>query len=559
MKNMYSSAYTRLKKLLEYDVEGKDYFQYLFLSIGRKKERALVSCHRWRKNSHIASELEKKVNSFIKATNTEPTWLKFDYVHSIETIDFNVFKNEIENTRRNYFHKGISFDDSFKLAFLPQEINANAFVRPEKGKDHTCLYLSEENINTYLKKYRNYHKIYAHIKYMNKKVFSFMTTSIFDDGETIYDLNGFGNEFGIRKIKSEDLPGEIDLLVRSSSHFLLNEINEDGTYNYGYLSHFDNKIGFYNILRHATSTYALLEAMEYLGELTALNKVKKTIDYIWMKKTLHISEDPNDCYSFVFDDTANVNEIKLGQNAALILAMTKYMKITSSNIYLDACEKLANGLSKMIDQSTGETIHVLNYPNLTIKEANRIIYYDGEAAFALMRLYQLDGNSKWLNIVKTLFSMFIKKNYWQYHDHWLSYCTQELTLVEPKEDYFLFGLKNANHSLDFIYERETTYPTFLELLMACYKMIQNMKEKGFDDLIAAHIDEEKLHRTIERRADYQRTGYFYPEIAMYFKNPDRILGSFFIKHHGYRVRIDDIQHYLSGYVQYRLFYRKKVK
>lgn len=92
------------------------------------------------------------------------------------------------------------------------------------------------------------------------------------------------------------------------------------------------------------------------------------------------------------------------------------------------------------------------------------------------------------------------------------------------------------------------------MLMAGYKMVDLMKEKDLQHIIDEHLDEEMFNKTIEKRVEYQRSGHFYPEVAMYFKNPENILGSFFIKHHGYRVRIDDVQHYISGYIQYLKYY-----
>ena len=59
--------------------------------------------------------------------------------------------NEIIKTRRNYVDFGIAFDSQWNLAVLPEEINANAFIRPDNTTKE--LFLSDKNINNYLHKY----------------------------------------------------------------------------------------------------------------------------------------------------------------------------------------------------------------------------------------------------------------------------------------------------------------------------------------------------------------------------------------------------------------------
>ena len=53
-----------------------------------------------------------------------------------------------------------------------------------------------------------------------------------------------------------------------------------------------------------------------------------------------------------------------------------------------------------------------------------------------------------------------------------------------------------------------------------------------------------------RRAELGFNFFMYPEYAMYFKAPDTVVNSMAIRDDSFRIRIDDIQHFLDGYYLY---------
>lgn len=531
---------SRVKKLVNHIEKSQISFQYAFLSLGKPNIKANVKL--LKNPRYLERDILKQCQKFYKKSGEQAKWVKVDLVTETENILFDQVVHHLIERRRNYIDYGIALDKFWNLTFLPEEINVNAFVRPSKKVKGEFI-LSEDNINNYLRKYTNQKKAFTIDSYQGKEITKFYTQGFILDENDVFELGDRGLTRGLRKV--DNLHTEIDKLIDRSVYFLNGMMQENGKYIYGYFPHFDKNINFYNNLRHSSSTYALIEGLTYLNK--DVKTAEKAIEYL-MRHYLYEKDNAG----YIFDDTNDMNEIKLGQNAAFIFAICEYLKVNPGNkSYLSAAQSVAKGIFNMINQNTGETVHVLNYPELTVKEANRIVYYDGEAALALLRLYQIDQNPQWLETVKLLFEHFIANDYWKYHDHWLGYCTNELVQIEAAEKYYRFGIQNVSGYLDYMQQRETTYPTFLEMLMATYHLVKKAKETGYNHIVEELLDEEKFMKTIHIRADYERTGFFYPEIAMYFKNPARILNSFFIKHHGYRVRIDDIEHYVSGYVQYQ--------
>lgn len=523
-------------------IEGSVFFIF-FLSIGNKTIRSRVLKESDSDFQKAFQKIKRKGIQFVQKNGISPQWVKLDMVTDVKKMPFPLLEKKIEQTRKHYFRWGIAFDPEFRLAFLEQEINGNAMIRSVKKQP---LRLNETNINHYLTYNEGQRFPFIKKLYIDKEVYLFQTRAMFKDRseDDFHDLYQGGNTNGIRQVR--DMRAETRKLIEHATYFLMNQVKADGQFEYGYFSAFDKKIGTYNILRHASSLYALGEGYEVLQDPKILEAIERGLQYLINEAIVYkdAQEEPT---AFVVD-RANENEIKLGSNATAILAMTKYMEVTGNTVYKPIAQALARGIIDMKLPDEG-FIHVLSYPSFRIKALNRIIYYEGEAIFSLLRLYALDKNDVWLQEAKKTFDYFIENDYWKYHDHWLSYAANELTMYEPADHYFIFGLKNCYHRLHFIYHRETTYPTFLELTMAAYKMLTTMKTLEKDELLA-YMDESYLMETIQHRAAYQRVGFFYPELAMYMKNPGRILHGFFIRHHSFRVRIDDVEHYLSGYCQF---------
>lgn len=538
------------KTLDEFETYFENNFEYkiqpqiiIFISLGNPQIRARVIKEVSTDYKKAFQNLQKKVFKLIQKKHLNPQWMKMDIVTETKEIQFEELESKIANTRKNYFRYGIAFDRDFYLSFLEQEVNGNAMIRRVKKSP---LALSETNINNYLKYNQNMHPPFIKNLYRGKSVYLFKTTAIFKErnSEEMFQLYNGKLTNGIRKINN--IKTETESLIKKATYYLTDQVKSNGKFEYGYFSMFGKRIRTYNILRHSSSLYSMAEGYEIIKDDAIIKAVERGLDYL-IEHAIVYKDGLDQATAFAVD-VANENEIKLGSNATAILAMTKYMEVTNSKKYLEIAQALARGIIHMKLPDEG-FIHVLSYPTFKVKDLHRIIYYEGEAIFSLLRLYAMDKNTYWLNEVKKTFNYFIDNDYWKHHDHWLSYAANEITDYLPEDKYFTFGLKNCNDRLNFIYHRETTYPTFLELTMAAYKMIDKIKKLNKEHLLK-YIDQAFLVDTIDRRAEYQRVGFFYPELAMYKKNPNLILNGFFIRHHSFRVRIDDVEHYLSGYCQF---------
>ncbi|MDF0733428.1 Mur ligase family protein [Pseudomonas entomophila] len=528
----------------------------LFFSITDTTQRAQVFHitadsfeNAWQTGAH---ELQRRYDQGVSqgTYNPERVWIRVERALNVTPITWAKLNESLKRHKRNYFRQGIAFDSELQVAMTEQELNANAILYG--GSDIAHATFNPKNFAAYARRrFAGTHAadILAGLT-PETCLFVFNTAGVFcaEEGEA-HTLSGNGLETGWRALGALT-PDTVRACIDSASRYLSTQVQDSGQFIYGYFPCFDRVINTYNTLRHASSTYSMIEAWALTGDQHLKAAIERSLDYltnVLIKPYLL----PDGSVAAFLTDTGD--EIKLGGNAVCLLALVKYSEVTGTRHHLPLLEALANGMAWMQDPASGAFVHVLHAKDLSVKAPFRIIYYDGEAAFGLMRLYGLTGNKRWLTVVEKAFDYFIEKEHWREHDHWLSYCVNELTRYCPDEKYFRFGLNNVVGYLGFVQQRITTFPTLLELMMAAQQMLARIAGHPELSHLLNEVDLHAFYRALHHRARYLLNGYFWPELAMYFANPACIAGAFFIRHHSFRVRIDDVEHYLSGLIAYHRY------
>ncbi|MBQ7618246.1 MAG: hypothetical protein IJS50_05165 [Desulfovibrio sp.] len=518
----------------------------LFLSATDMKERAIT---RHAVAANLEEALQKasaSLSEALKKAEIAPTALRVDWVTEQKTISWNDFKKNVEHTRRNYFRKGIALESSFTIAFTEMELNANAMLY--QAGDIRTGKIHEKNCKIYCQ--RRFGCPWPNLA-AEQTVVEFTTKAAFVSlGEAPVLCTGQGLSCGRRDV-TEHSPELFRKLAKTATFYLAKLCLASGRFNYGTFSCFDRPIPTYNTLRHISSTWSLVEAY---AEFKGIS-LKKTIDRS-IKYCLDTFLRYNGKAAY-FEDQEK-GELKLGSNGCALIMLTRYTEITKNKSYLPLMEALAQGILSMQEED-GSFVHILDSKTFAVKERQRTVYYDGEAVFGLLRLYSLTKNKTLLEAAQRAFAHFITVAHWKNHDHWLSYATCELTSLIPKEEYFRFGIQNFADYLSFVAERDTAYPTLLELMLAAEKMLKRLKTEQASRYLLNLVDPSYFNYALQKRATQLLNAFFWPELAMFFKKPEKIVGSFFIKHHAFRVRIDDIQHFLTGCLGYAKLLEKNLK
>ena len=227
------------------------------------------------------------------------------------------------------------------------------------------------------------------------------------------------------------------MAVRAGADYLARSVRDDGSFVYRYHPIDERPDEGYALLRHAGATYALLEVYDELREPAYLEAAGRAIELLSNALTRVSGARPSMTY---LSGGVSSEQQRSGGSGLALVALAMHARVTGSRAHLDTMRSLARFLvsQQYPDGHFRDNDDVQReHPGPAAPRKKEVIYYAGEAILGLLRLHALDPDPAWLAAAQkgVRFCVAVRDagrtEDDSEHDHWLSYAIDDIERVAP--------------------------------------------------------------------------------------------------------------------------------
>jgi hypothetical protein len=351
-------------------------------------------------------------------------------------------------------------------------------------------------------------------------------------------------------------PGKLlDAVNLAKNHYFKKTMNKKGQFIYEYTPFQNKKSPRYNMLRHAGTVYAMLEVFELTKDSGMLTCARQGLKYL-TGRIEPVQINGKECSALVHNDS-----IKLGGNGLSIIALAKFCEVTRTQAYVPLMQELAKWIVHQQRDDGWFPVHKMIKSTM---QATDFVsgYYPGEAILALVRLYRIDKEDKWLSAAQKAadYIIHVRDRNKIIHDHWFMYALNDLYRCCPKRDYIVHSLKmakeicsaqirnhpdragwNGGYQVGAPPPRSTPAACRSEGLSATYNLVRDYGDESDKQALAP------IKQAIQSGIDFQ----LQMQVKGDIKISKKWLGGFMESPVNGTIRIDYTQHNISSII---LFY-----
>ncbi|HEV3190157.1 MAG TPA: beta-L-arabinofuranosidase domain-containing protein [Polyangiaceae bacterium] len=342
--------------------------------------------------------------------------------------------------------------------------------------------------------------------------------------------------------------------VRRGADYLARVLSDEGRYVYMFHPTEDRDDTAYGWLRHAGTTYALVEAYEQFAVPLYLEKSERALGYLKRR----MRDDPASQGKYVLD-TLDEEQQKVGGAGLALLAFAEHAAATRKSDNVDAMRALARFI--MAEQyADGHFRSNADLPEEPGKKRKREpIYYPGEAILALTRLYAIDPQSAYLDAARRAADWIVHTRDanttedTQEHDHWMAYACNDLYRATSDASYLSHAQKIGRAILKKQHKgADAPAPDWTGAFYQGESTLAATRLEAYDSVIRltrfAGLSDPRFLDAAQEAAAFLAGQQFDIENGYWLRNPSKAAGGVRESLYVSDVRIDYVQHAMSAWL-----------